>query len=595
MANTVPHIPITPQMYWKDGILYKGNSVVIHTSPASSPLLPTCLIRPRSCLFRLFENCHVYPVDRVIIFQNISSTLYVDRSGHADLTIHSIPYLPIHLQFPAHTLLTARTKRLKQIEIKLNEKKIYNKKYYRQRQSKKQIYNHHNGNSSGNNPDQFLLDVDSEDSSHRQVNETHTIGSSIPPEGMTKCCCHIYHANPWNGKCDFCLEFCIRSRRNSVLTLPQYVYNNSNESAGEEEDDIVSEYDDNSDNASDSDRGYGPLYFHPNSTTIERKRRKTTARQYQSPDYVLARDKYLEYTKKRPVDEAGLIRNHTPEEMTYFETTIRTMYVRPKLKSSLNVWASIPPKWYHNRRKDADMFPPREQTRSLIHFAQSACTSSTRMGWDKGLMSLEKNSPNRFCYALLLAISAQGMSDKSVVPHINTFIKNGIVLDIASLADCHYVSKLLRRTSKWVKNSSVVSNLAKHIIQQFNGIPPTLFSFYTGLNGFAHKTTSLLFWGWRHESICLPVDLHVKNYCQIFGWCRTNASGDEIAFQAMQWLEPELFIAFNDALGSIGQYISLGKKKCADSQKLDMLIEIAKQQKYDEVVPLLLSLRNEEE
>jgi endonuclease III len=224
------------------------------------------------------------------------------------------------------------------------------------------------------------------------------------------------------------------------------------------------------------------------------------------------------------------------------------------------VWEGKPPanwsaRWSLCTTKDLPTVKSLEQ---LYDFVKSNCKEDVhRMGWDDGLKAMQKGSEARFCASVLLAKASNGMMDKSVVPHINA-LTWGVDLSLDILANTEYCARLLRRTSKWLKNGVVVSDLARYLIEAGREISRD-FKFYVGLREFGHKTTALLIWGWLEETTMVPVDSHVRNFTRCFGW--TNGlSEDEIAFQLVQWVPVGFLVSFNDMLGTLGQYLMTSKR-----------------------------------
>lgn len=591
------HITYYRIMFWKEGVLFTdAGSLIITTSFPYCPPSNPCVLGPASCLFRIFEICKVHPIERLHICHDMFSNLMINIEGQVELAYSSVHNLPLWMQPVAHDFFHRRIKRLSYLE---KERRL------RSGRRRRQLSNNTLPvDIPGSVAVSFSVVEDGSiltaTPAHPSMTTTPSIASSvisykstcssIPPIGKTKCGCHIYYDTPWNGVCNLCNKFCVRTvpRKVNSPTHSKYIIEPNITENAEGSDSSTSETD------SDSDYEDNPLAENDEDLMmIMTKKKKKKKRQNNQPlEYVNARDTYHLRTKR--IDIAGTWRDHTREEFAYFEVAHRLLYSKRNVLANNNIWLNPPPVWYHRRKKSLHSYPAKKVILTLIQFAQDECSASTRIGWDTGLASLEKNSTTRFCYSLLMAISVQGMSDKSVVPHINSLINNtAIDLNLAMLSCAHSVSKLLRRTSKWVKNSVIVADLASYILKKYDGIPPVEFTFYTGLNGFAHKTSSLLFWGWREEAVCLPVDLHVKKYCQLFKWSSQSASRDEISFQAQIWLDKDHFISLNDALGAIGQFVAsqstkFGRKNLPDQTKVQILLDAARKRNLTSVYDLMI-------
>jgi endonuclease III len=114
---------------------------------------------------------------------------------------------------------------------------------------------------------------------------------------------------------------------------------------------------------------------------------------------------------------------------------------------------------------------------------------------------------------------------------------------------------MLRQTSKWVKNTFVLTNIFQHIEQEWNGIPSQDFSEWLMFHEIGPKTGSLIFHAAFGKMMTLPVDSHVWHAFRKWDW--TNAkSTDECSWQASQWMDQSYFIATNDAIGAIRQTLA---------------------------------------
>ena len=114
---------------------------------------------------------------------------------------------------------------------------------------------------------------------------------------------------------------------------------------------------------------------------------------------------------------------------------------------------------------------------------------------------------------------------------------------------------MIRQTSKWVKNTFVLVNIFRHIVEDWKGVPSTDFHEWINFYEIGPKTASLLFHAAFSQCVTLPVDSHVWYAFKQWKW--TNAkSPDECSWQASQWMEPSYFLKTNDAIGSIRQTLA---------------------------------------
>ena len=388
--------------------------------------------------------------------------------------------------------------------------------------------------------------------------------SSVLPGGFVKCRCHMYHALPWNGSCTVC-----GIRHTCVPNYIGVMTGDDNNPSTEYKSD--SDYQDFPSSSEDDDDGYADRGRDPKKLrTITAKFRM---KRLKPKEYTDAQTNYKLACRHRQADPVGHVRSHHDYEKAYFDIARKTCYEGIPLmkRDGDDLWKFPKLNWVSNIKRKK-LYPPIDLVRSLISFSSNNYQHSLRHGWEDKLMELPLCSPTRFCYSLLMAVTAQGMADAVVVPHINSLIEiYGNKMVLAWLEDSEFVSTLIRRTSKWVKNSVLISKLAIYIKENLEGCPPTQFEFYTGIKYINQKTAALLFWGWRQETVCVPVDLHVAYSFKRFGWCHMKASREEIAFQAKEWLPCELSIKLNDALGAIGQQLTgrRSREKCESTLAVD--------------------------
>ena len=573
-----------------DGSLYLGDNLWLH---------------PKAVLSRILEECNAHHPQRIMFCRWNIVSLSIGKDGLVDV----VPKRDEYSRFSTSTHLPpnfslAWNRVFDKIEVSSMKRKAANRRRQaRWRANCKDKCN----NTPPKGETMFDHDLHGLHCDHTDSNNTNntvqtnnnndcpTEMSSVVPLGYTKCRCHVYYPVSWNGSCTIC------GTRNLSHT-PNYISNNWDDSITVS--DISCQYNSDSDyseddfdllDGGDNDQIVVTYEQRGRTSTMKHKQRKKAV--WQPPEYSEARAQYKVACKKREVDEVGHIRPHHAYEKHYFEVACRVLYHKVPLmkKDGEDSWKYPKSRWFSNTRR-WDFYPDVDLVQSLISFSTTHFQTSLRHGWENKLKEFPLGSNTRFCYSLLLCVATQGMGDVGVVPHVNSIMEHyGYNMVLEWLQDAEFCSTLLRRTSKWVKNAVVVSKLASHIVSVRNGIIPTDFLFYTGIKSISQKTTALLFWAWREETHCLPVDLHVAYSFKRFGWCHIKASREEIAFQAKEWLPSHLCIKLNDAVGAIGQQLN-GRRsleRCNKPISLDAfasMLDTARQWPDSRIVDLLSNL-----
>lgn len=585
----------------RDGSLHLGDNLWLH---------------PKSVLCCILEECNVHHPQRILFCRWNIVYLSIGKDGMVDIVKRRDElYSFSHRQHVPPNFSLAWNRVFDKIELSCIKRQTANRRRQARWRRNSKIKTNNSRRQQleeetvirGTNPhvaddDHVLPSEHNESNKNKNNNNNNPIHhdfpsdlSSVVPTGYTKCRCHAYYPLEWNGSCTIC------GTRN-INNCPNYINNNW--------DDLITVSDISNHYLSDSDYSDDDLDFNLNDDEGEivptyDQRGRTSKKQYkqrkrtvwQPPEYREARAMYKAACQKREVDKVGCIRFHHAYEQQYFEVACKILYQKVPLmkKDGEDSWKYPKNSWFSNIRR-WDYYPEIDLVESLISFSCLHFKTSLRHGWENKLKEFPLGSETRFCYSLLLCVAAQGMGDVGVVPHINSIMdRYGYSMELERLQDTEFVSILLRRTSKWVKNAVVVSKLAEHIVSERKGVIPIDFLFYTGIKSISQKTTALLFWAWREENHCLPVDLHVAYSFKRFGWCPIKASREEIAFQSKEWLPSHLCIKLNDSLGAIGQQLN-GRRsldrwnKTAAMDAFSSMLATARQWHDSRIVDLLSNL-----
>ena len=269
---------------------------------------------------------------------------------------------------------------------------------------------------------------------------------------------------------------------------------------------------------------------------------------------------YTDWKKALPKEGMGTSRPLLPQEIAYFDFA-QKYYQCDTTRPHKHRFVSPPKCW--QKRLD-DLCKPTDyyqhSLNSLAAFSRSECAQSQRNNWNQVLGSLQEGSLQRVLWALAFLKSTNGVADKVSCCHFKKLIEKDPRISLDLCDEPYQIAAMIRQTSKWVKNTFVISNIFRYIRDVWNGIPSTKFNDWLQFKEIGPKTASLLFYAAFNMSSTLPVDSHVWHAFKQWKW--TNAtSEDECSWQALKWMESSYFIMANDAIGSIRQALADKKKK----------------------------------
>jgi len=211
----------------------------------------------------------------------------------------------------------------------------------------------------------------------------------------------------------------------------------------------------------------------------------------------------------------------------------------------------------------------------------------------------EPGSLKRCMLALLFIKATNGVADAVTVPYFKEIARRMAdendplySMTLKDLTRPEYVAPLIRRCSKWVKNTYFICGVAQYIIDHKGSEFPNDENFYIAFREMGPKSVSLFMWAAFEENVWLAVDSHVFQSMKALGW--TNAkTPEEATYQILRLgiVALKFSIKLNDAFGSIGQYTgSFSKKKAARAlkyQKYTALEGLATTQDVKEIVLVL--------
>jgi endonuclease III len=268
---------------------------------------------------------------------------------------------------------------------------------------------------------------------------------------------------------------------------------------------------------------------------------------------------YTLWKRQLATEKIGTIRDLYLEEITYFQFAKKYYENIPTKRKGLHNFHNPPQPWL--KRYNLLQKPPKPHYKVLIDamltFVKTSkeCSNAERSNWNDVLGSLPMGSLDRVLWSVAFLKSTNGVADKVSCAHFRELIKKSQPIRLDLYKRPLAIAAMLRQTSKWVKNTFVLTNIFQHIEQEWNGIPSQDFSEWLMFHEIGPKTGSLIFHAAFGKMMTLPVDSHVWHAFRKWDW--TNAkSTDECSWQASQWMDQSYFIATNDAIGAIRQTLA---------------------------------------
>ena len=209
-------------------------------------------------------------------------------------------------------------------------------------------------------------------------------------------------------------------------------------------------------------------------------------------------------------EKTGTIRPLLQQEIKYFEFARRHYQDLATIREGTHKFNDPPPSW-KMCYSGCPNLSYREVIDTLSHFVLNCkeCSKSERDNWSDVLSPLSIGSLDRVLWSIAFLKSTNGVADKVSCGHFRHLIKDNNTLSIRSHEDLYKVASILRQTSKWVKNTFVVTNIFRYIEQEWNGVPSQDFSKWLDFYEIGPKTGSLIFYAAFGKMMTLPVDSHV--------------------------------------------------------------------------------------
>jgi endonuclease III len=336
------------------------------------------------------------------------------------------------------------------------------------------------------------------------------------------------------------------------------------------------------------------------------KRKHTTVKnigdekqqQLESKEYYDAKTTYNNYREQNKVSLAGEnpgnTRQLTPEEIAIFDFMCGNKNYKSKnvIKDDAQQTIKTPKPVWRQRLSELNTSKlngmSNAKIKKIIKFAKEHCSGMLREGWESEMYIFDDTARGREkrCILALLYIKAtNGASDAITVPHFKALAKKMndredplYNITLQKLVDPLYVASLIRRCSKWIKNSVFIANLCKYLIENKGGTFDHDFEFWVSLFEFGPKSTALFMWAAFNKRKWLAADSHVFHSMLAIDWTNSTTP-EELAWSSMYTVDEQFAITLNDALGSIGQYTGITattvKAGQAKYDKFDTLIKLA--------------------